>query len=52
MSEGLIKELIEKIEDKAYVPCDWVGVSENKIVSLNDVISILNEYRPREYWHW
>ena len=53
MTEELIRELIEKIEEKAYVPSDWVGVSEIKVVGLNDVINILNEYKveyKKYYW--
>ena len=51
MTEELIRELIEKIKDKAYIPNDWYGVSEGKAVSLSDVIDVLNECRPKDkYW--
>lgn len=51
MTEKLIRELIEKIKDKAYITNDWYGVSESKVVSLSDVIDVLNEYRPKDkYW--
>ena len=50
MTEELIRELIEKIEDKAYIPNDWYGIGENRVVSLSDVIDVLNEYRPDKYW--
>lgn len=53
MTEEIIKDLIEKIEEKAYVPSDWVGVTERKVVRLNDVINILKEYKPKYnpyYW--
>lgn len=52
MTEELIRELIEKIKDKAYVPNDWYGASERKVVSLSDVIDVLNECRPKDkYWY-
>lgn len=51
MTEELIEELIEKITEKAYIPSDWYGVSESKSVNLDDVIDVLNEYRPKNvYW--
>ena len=53
MTEELVKELIEKIKEKAYVPSDWRGVTERKVVRLNDVINILNEYKveyKKYYW--
>lgn len=53
MTEKIIRELTEKIEEKAYIPVDWVGVSEIKVVKLDDIINILNEYKPKYnklYW--
>ena len=52
MTEELIKELIEKIEEKAYVPNDWYGLSDSKVVELDDVVSVLNEYRPKDKYWW
>ena len=52
MTEELIEELIEKIKKKAYTPSDWYGVSENKAVNLDDVIDILNEYKPKNVYQW
>ena len=52
MTEDLIKEIKEKIEEKSYIPNDWDGVSERKVVNLNDVIDVLNEYRPKEKYWW
>ena len=52
MTEELIRELIEKIEEKAYTLNDWYGVSERKVVELDDVISVLNEYRPKDKYWW
>lgn len=52
MTEELIIEIIEKIKEKAYIPNDWYGVSENKEVHLSDVIDVLNEYRPKDKCWW
>ena len=52
MTEKLINEIIEKIKEKAYIPSDWVGVSERQSVNLSDVINILNEYKPKDKCWW
>ena len=52
MTEDLIKEITEKIEEKAYISNDWAGVSERKVVNLNDVIDVLNEYRQKDKYWW
>lgn len=52
ISENLIDEIIVKIEEKAYVPNSWVGVSDMKEVYLKDVIEILDGYRPEKKRVW
>ena len=52
MTEELIREIIEKIKEKAYITNDQVGVSERQSVNLSDVIDVLNEYRPKDKYWW
>lgn len=53
MTEEKVNELIEAIKEKAYVPSDWVGVSEIKSVRLEDVLNLIEQYRDKKqnyYW--
>jgi hypothetical protein len=49
MAEELIDEIIRKIEEKAYTPPAWVGLTNVRgEVHLEDVINILNEYKKEK----
>lgn len=45
MSDENLEKLIEMVKEKAYVPADWVGVSELKVVRLDDVLEIIEQLR-------
>lgn len=40
------KELIEEINNISYIPGDWRDVSDKKVVMLEDVVSLILEYKP------
>lgn len=42
--EETLKIILELIEDKAYIPGNWYGVSESKVINLGDVKCIIKEY--------
>ena len=44
MDKKLAEIIKREIENKAYVPGDWVGVSEVKEVHLRDVLQIIDKY--------
>lgn len=53
MTEENVNKLIEAIKEKAYVPNDWVGVSNIKTVRLEDVLNLIEQLRdkkPNNYW--
>ena len=52
MDEKLIKEISERVTEQSYVPSDWVGVSDTRVVRLNDVIDILESYKPVKHYGW
>lgn len=41
--EETLKIILKLIEDKAYIPGNWYGVSESKVVNLDDVKRIIKE---------
>lgn len=43
MIEDIINELIEEIIEKSYTPNSYVGVSNMKVVNLDDVIQIIRD---------
>lgn len=45
MSNENVEKLIEMIKEKAYIPRDWIGVSESKVVRLDDVLEIINQLK-------
>ena len=45
MSEENVEKLIEMIKQEAYVPGDWAGVSEIKVVHLEKVLDLIEELR-------
>ena len=54
MTEENVNRLIEAIKEKAYVPGDWVGVSDVKTVRLDDVLDLIEELRDNKqyYSYW
>ena len=42
--EEILKMILQLIEEKAYIPGNWYGVSESKVVNLDDVKRIIKEY--------
>ena len=48
MTEENVDKLIEAIKEKAYVPSDWVGVSDIKTVRLDDVLDLIAELRDKK----
>ncbi len=48
MDKKLAKIIKKEINDKAYVPGDWVGVSEVKTVRLDDVLQIIDKYTEED----
>ena len=49
MDKKLAEIIKREIENKAYVPGDWVGVSEVKEVHLRDVLQIIDKYTEEGY---
>lgn len=45
MSNENVEILIEMIKEKAYIPGDWTGVSESKVIRLDDVLEIINQLK-------
>ena len=45
MSNENVEKLIEMIEEKAFVPGDYQGISEIKVVFLDDVLEIIKELK-------
>lgn len=45
MSEENIEKLIAMIKQEAYVPGEWRGISEIKVVNLENVLRIINQLR-------
>lgn len=52
MAEELIREIMKKIEEKAFLPNAWYGTSNDEVVYLKDVIGILNEYKKKKSYWW
>ncbi len=44
MNKDIVKAIKKEIKDKAYVPGDWVGVSDVQVVRLSDVLWIIDKY--------
>lgn len=42
--EEKLKLILNMIENKAYIPGNWYGVSESKVVNLDDVKRIIKEF--------
>lgn len=42
--EETLKTILKLIENKAYVPGNWCGVSESKVAKLEDVKRIIKEF--------
>lgn len=49
MSEENVEKLIAMIKQDAYVPSDWKGVSEIKVVHLENVLEIIEQLRNHEW---
>lgn len=47
MSEENVEKLIAMIKQEAHVPGDWQGVSETKVVHLENVLSLIESLRNR-----
>lgn len=45
MSEENVEKLIAMIKEEAYVPRDWEGVSEIKVVHLENVLGLIEQLR-------
>ena len=51
MSEENVEKLIAMIKEEAYVPNDWIGVSELKVVRLENVLDLIEQLRDKK-WSW
>jgi len=51
MTEENVNQLIEAIKEKAYIPNDWVGVSDIQSVRLNDVLDLIEELRDNKQYY-
>ena len=45
MSEENVEKLIAMIKEEAYVPGEWQGVSEIKVVHLENVLGLIEQLR-------
>lgn len=45
MTEENVKDLIEAVKESAYVPGDWFGVSDMKVVRLEDVLTLIDRFK-------
>ena len=45
MSEENVEKLIAMLKEEAYVPGDWAGVSEIKVVNLENVLGLIEQLR-------
>ena len=45
MSEENVEKLIAMIKQEAYVPSVWQGVSEIKVVHLENVLNLIEQFR-------
>lgn len=43
MSEENVFKLIAMIKEEAYIPREWEGVSETKVVNLENVLGIIEQ---------
>lgn len=52
MSEENVQKLIEMVKEKAYIPGDRIGVSDKKVVRLDDVLEIIEELKINQKGLW
>lgn len=54
MTEENVEKLIAMIKEEAYVPGDWAGVSEIKVVHLENVLGLIEQLRDKQNnnWNW
>lgn len=45
MTEENVEKLIAMIKQEAYVPGDWRGISEVKVVNLENILGIIEQLR-------
>lgn len=51
MSEENVEKLIAMLKEEAYVPREWDGVSEIKVVHLQNVLGLIEQLRNKS-WSW
>ena len=49
MDEKNVEKLIEKMKEASYIPRDWVGVSDRRVVDLSTVLKFINILRNERY---
>ena len=49
MSEENVEKLVAMLKEEAYIPRDWAGVSELKVVNLDNVLSLIHALRNERY---
>ena len=49
MNEKNVDKLVQLIKEEAYIPREYEGVSELKVVNLNKVLSLINKLRDERY---
>lgn len=49
MDEKYVEKLIVMLKEAAYIPGDWVGVSDLKVVNLDKAISLIQKLRNERY---
>jgi hypothetical protein len=49
MSEKNVEKLIKMLKEAAYIPGDWQGVSDRKIVDLDTALKYINLLRDERY---
>lgn len=45
MSEENVEKLIAMLKEEAYVPSDYWGVSDTKVVNLENVLGLIEQLR-------
>lgn len=45
MIEEYWKDLIDSIEKESYIPSDWIGVREEKVINTNIVLELLEKFK-------
>lgn len=50
MTEENVDKLIAMLKEEAYVPGNWKGISEIKVVHLENVLCLIEQLRENKKW--